>query len=644
MATISYKYGALWPKDWDDDCCRQMQLQTDLWNTLVNIHHETGTIIQALTPSTEELVNATALLEEIKLEIAGLQSRAKTVRIARYLSDKTKAATPSGDERARLGQLREALKEAARRRIELARQARAEAAAEQVVAAYDQQQQRFKDARQAAGRNGLWWGNYNAIMTSFDGARCHIAKAGGELKEKCFRGEGRLTVQIQGGTTAGEMFAPAGSSGRNEARLIDGPPPGWEDRRAGKTLPTPGSKRSQRRQLVTLAMTVYTGRDTDGKATRRLLHVPLVYDRPLPAAARVQQIVLTRRRGSRTPSGDWRYEVTFTLRVPEPATRELERIAAVHIGWRSEEDGIRVATVADRSGCSHLVLPTSIKDRFQAASDMMSAADSDAEAMRARITADWTMAGAPATIQADFESVRRARSGGAIARALRSMAENWRDHTPGYAPTTREALGSWSHGDLTARWMARNIQARTVRHRRDLVRVWVAGLATRYDAVIIQQYDIGRLRRRVVAGSALASSRRNIQCMAPGEVRATVAQTLKSRGVTVIGHSGKTTWLCHQCGTETAPSDPLAHKMRCPGCDNLWDVDDNAALNALAILSATVLEPREPPENILATDDDAEIRSAASPDSGRFGRRKSVAGPTKISGGAIVSPDHPAGF
>ena len=96
--------------------------------------------------------------------------------------------------------------------------------------------------------------------------------------------------------------------------------------------------------------------------------------------------------------------------------------------------------------------------------------------------------------------------------------------------------------------------------------------------------------------------------------------------------------------SKIAPSDPLAHKMRCPGCENLWDVDDTAALNALAILSATVLEPPEPPEDVLAVDGDAENRSAAPRDSGRFGRRKSVAGPTKISGGAIGTPDHPAGF
>ena len=51
MATITYKFGALQPLDWGDDCCVQMKLQTDLWNALVKIHHDTGDAIRSLTPA-----------------------------------------------------------------------------------------------------------------------------------------------------------------------------------------------------------------------------------------------------------------------------------------------------------------------------------------------------------------------------------------------------------------------------------------------------------------------------------------------------------------------------------------------------------------------------------------------------------------
>lgn len=233
MATIAFKYGAFWPKDWADDCLQHMAMQTELWNELVKIHHETGDAIRALTPTTASLEEATHLLDDLKAEAAELEERIKSGKVARHFA-KGKGGddsdTLAGD-RVRLTDVRKALKEAAQRRVQLAKAARSELAADQVAAAYDQQHRRIKEARQAAAAKGLWWGNYNAVLTSFDGAKSKIVKAGGDLKEKYFRGEGRLTVQIQGGATPEELFAPAGSGGRNEARLIDGPPPGWVDRR-----------------------------------------------------------------------------------------------------------------------------------------------------------------------------------------------------------------------------------------------------------------------------------------------------------------------------------------------------------------------------------------------------------------------------
>ncbi|MEI7608549.1 MAG: hypothetical protein WCJ64_14320, partial [Rhodospirillaceae bacterium] len=357
-----------------------------------------------------------------------------------------------------------------------------------------------------------------------------------------------------------------------------------------KTPPTPGSKRSQSRRLVTLAMTVYTARDDDGKPTRRVVHVPLLYARPLPADGRIQQIVLTRRRGDRSPSGDWRYEVVFTLRVPEPAAKATGSAAAIHIGWRTVDQGVRVATVADQHGVSYFVLPGDLAARFELAAETLSRADSEAEAMRADLATRSHLQDAPPTVQADMESVRRARSGAGIARAMRWMARNWKQHAADYCPADLADLATWSHADLETRWMARNIQANAVRHRRALVRTWVAELADRYYRVIVQTYDISRLRRRNVVDEALPSARRNVQRMAPGEIRAAVTMTLKSRGVLVVPHADKATWCCHVCGAEQAPSDPLALRARCPGCGAAWDVDDNAAKNALGVLVAGVAD------------------------------------------------------
>ena len=610
MAMIAYKYGALRPLDWGDDCLVQMKLQTDLWNALVTIYHETGDTIRSLTPTTKELTEAAELLNDIKEEVAELEVAMKADKIARYFEKGSVTAGKAGADKLRLSALRANLKEAAQTRVALAKKARAEFAADQVAATYDRQQVQIKEARQTAAAKGLWWGNYNAIMTSFDGARSRIAKSGGELKKKYFHGEGRLTAQLQGGASAEEMFAPHG--GRNEARLIEGPPPGWTDIHAPgskKTPPTPGAKREQKRRMATLVLTVYTRRGVDSKLMRRVLNIPFIYNRPLPPDARVQQVAMTRRRSDQAPAIGWRYEVVFTLRVPDPVSSRLDRKAAVHVGWRAVDDGVRVATVADTQGVSYFVLPQRLASRFETASTMVSAADKDAETMRATVL-DWLMPLPPATIQADLEAVRQARSGAGVARSLRWMARNWKQLTPEYLANTLAILDDWARNDLRYRWMARNIQAKAVRHRQDLVRVWVAELARQYDEVIIQNYDISRLKRRDLTDASVPSGRRNVQRMAPGELRAALTMSLKSRGVAVRSHDQKASWVCHSCGVEHAPADPLALRVRCPGCGIYWDIDDNAAKNALAALVSAGY-PQSVTEPIAA-------------EGGRFAKRKAL--------------------
>ncbi len=630
MATISYKYGALRPLDWGDDCLTQMKLQTDLWNALVTIHHDTAIAIRSLTPATKDLIEATAFLDDIKKDVAELEEAMKADKVARHFEKRSVITGKAGADKLRLLSLRKNLKEAAQTRVALAKKARAELAADKVKAIYDQQHVLVKEARQTAAAKGLWWGNYNAVMASFDGARSRIAKFGGELKEKYFHGEGRLTAQIQGGATAEEMFSLPGHGGSKAARLLDGPPPGWIDIHAPgskKTSPTPGAKRELKRRMATLVLTVYTELGEDSKPSRRVLHVPFVYNRPFPPYARVQQVVMTRRRSYRAPASGWRYEVVFTLRVPEPVSCGLVRSAAVHVGWRTVDEGVRVATVADTQGVTYFVLPQMLASRFEAASTMLSTADKAAEAMRARVL-DWPMPHPPATVQADLGAVSRARSGAGIARSLRWMARNWKQQAPEFMADIFPILADWAHNDLNYRWMARNIQAKAVRHRQDLVRVWVAGLALQYDNVIIQHYDISRHMRRDLAEASIPSARRNAQMMAPGELRAAVTMTLKSRGVAVRSHVEKVSWICHQCGVEHAPADPLALRVRCPGCGKYWDVDDNAAKNALsALVSAVNLQGETDP---------------TCTEGGRFTKRRAAAVPKQaaaLSATALVIPE-----
>ncbi len=624
MPVLTYKYGALYPTDWDNDCAVQIELQVDFWNKLAKIHRETGDIIRSLTPSTAELEEIIRKIDELKLEQAQIESGLKAEKTQRYRMNRFGVPSDkpnTGIAMVRLKEIRLTIKELAQRRATLSKIVRYELAAEKVILTYRTQQRMIKEARRASAANGLWWGNYNAVMASFDGSRSQIAKTGGVIKEKRYNGEGRLTVQLQGGASPEQLFSSSSSGARNEAYLIDAPPPGWEPRhqKNNQTPPTSGSRRSTRQRIVTLVMTVYTRRDDLNRLTRRVVHVPIVYDRPLPSDCRVQQIVLTRRKGNRRPTGDWRYDVMFILRVPEPECRHTQRAAAIHIGWRKVEDGIRAATVVDNNDVTYFVLPDNLVSRFVDASQWLSRADTEAESFRREILT-WPLSDIPPSLKEDLEFLGRARSVGGIGRAMRWMTRNWSKYFYDYMPDYLNLLNRWMDDDLKCRWRARNIQQNAIRHRRDLVRVWISRLAKRYDVAIVQQYDISHLHRKDISLKSLPSGRRNIQRIAPGEIRANVVSTLRSRGVEVISYEKKVTWICHCCGTEIAPHDPLALRQRCTHCGEHWDIDENAARNALAALKQMATVRDVPSANVDASTPPSP--DGISVEAGRFAFRK----------------------
>ena len=76
--------------------------------------------------------------------------------------------------------------------------------------------------------------------------------------------------------------------------------------------------------------------------------------------------------------------------------------------------------------------------------------------------------------------------------------------------------------------------------------------------------------------------------MAPGEVRAAIALTLKSRGVTVTEPALVPAGECPACGGAIAAPGPLVETVRCPACGGSWDTDDQAARSALAVLREAV--------------------------------------------------------
>lgn len=333
---LNFKYGLFPPTDWDDICEREIRLQDDLWNRLVGIELN-------YRDEVETTIRQYALYRELDDQIAVLDARFEALlseRRARRKAARAKIATPDLD-----AQIEEIVK---RRRAMWADIKKARAAAfktyrDELKPLADK---RYDDITLARQESGLWWGNYNAVIASFDATLRRI-KPWQTPRALGVEGRlaGRLSVQIQQGCPAPAFLAGA----RSEARL-DMDEAQWIKR----------GKKNWRPRRAVLTATVRR----DGRLNRKTATWPVLMHRPLPDGAVVKSLTITRRRP--VPSARaWKWEVTLSVDIPDPSgSGPVRQVAGVDLGWRKVEAGLRVATIATSpGGVEHVLLPADMLDR-----------------------------------------------------------------------------------------------------------------------------------------------------------------------------------------------------------------------------------------------------------------------------------------
>jgi len=174
------------PLDWDDDCERELRLQNDLWNKLVEIERAHRQAFIAELAVNEALDELDALKKE---------------RTGRRNANRKKGDTEDLDVAIR------AARDHVKRCSQSAKQARRAARDKLKPKIEALNAARFATVKAARNASGLWWGNYNAVCASNEHARNAALKRSGELHFRPYHGEGRITNQIQGGITVAELYA-----------------------------------------------------------------------------------------------------------------------------------------------------------------------------------------------------------------------------------------------------------------------------------------------------------------------------------------------------------------------------------------------------------------------------------------------------
>jgi Putative transposase DNA-binding domain len=547
MTTIAYKYGLLEPLDWDQDCHEQLFRMNKLWNTLVEVEHQHRARYRALVGEEVAVATLQSQLDALREE----QTALRTERKARRQKARARVATIEQDARLRvLATQIQGLAEQCRVARTLAKESLKEP-----IRALDAQ--RFEAVKVARQNSGLWWGNYNAVVHSYEVGRSRAMKDGAELRFRRFNGEGRFTVQIIQGASVEEV-----TSGTKQVRLDLTPRP----------IPGRGGKPRPR-----LGLTLYTRQTQSGRESR-LLTFPVILDRPLPETARIQQVVVTRRR----VATQWRYAVIFTCRLPDPPTiiNVNARACGINLGFRQSPDGLLVGTLWDGLVLRRKCVPILWLHAMNEVEGIQQRRDLALAALHEELRAQWPLR-PPEEPQSIAERLGNlVRAPRFSAATLAALVLQWREHP--WWPQMLARLEAWRRVDKRDLETQENKREHLMCSRQEQYRLFAREIALSYGHIRIGAINLRRMAQLEFPDGTETDlhqqARRNRTRAALSLLQSEIARQAEKTGSTIEYVEGPVTSTCHRCAGRCAVGADVMHV--CEHCSAVWDQDQNAAINA----------------------------------------------------------------
>jgi hypothetical protein len=449
-----------------------------------------------------------------------------------------------------------------------------------MIAARDAIGERAKELQRSARANcGVYWGSYllveGAVSDSFSDTSLY--NKDGHANDPAWArwtGEGSVGVQIQTATadkaTKSLTVERAASGNDSRLRIVLPDERAWD--RSGRTHRECENMARQAQLSIRIGS---NGRDPVWGSWRMDMH------RPLPVGSTIQLATVHRKRVG--PYDRW--HVTFTLDVPAStrASTAGTGTIAVDVGWRVMGDELRVAGWQDDTG-DRGELRLSAKDLavLRAPEAMRSARDLRFDAARLALSVwlrdhreilpDWLR-----VISANVHAWK------AEARMV-ALRNRWMDARFADDEAAYDALTNWA---FRARhdWAVESCaRGQALRRRREKYRVWAAQLATKYDTIVIENFD----KRRVAATSRDATTenetaRANRVLASTSELVSCMETAARSRRAALFAvPCADTTRTCPTCGLVESRDAAAAVRLECE-CGARWDQDvDGAPLVLLA--------------------------------------------------------------
>lgn len=560
MTVKVYRYGLLPPIENADEVRQQMRLAHNYRNTLVEVERARRAALRAANATRGDIPTLEAAA---KAATASVDAALKSVKTFKS-SERTRHVPP--ELRAQLDAARVAKRDAVAA-LRAAQRALKDDA--QATSQRDLVNERAAFLRRSARAHcGVYWGTYLGVEAADQQMqKMPLYDRGAEPNDPRFvrwTGEGSVGVQIQGGIAADAVMRGSDTRLRIEPAATPA---------SSKRSPT--SRRSATREYRVLALRIGS-RDRDPVWGRW----PMVMHRPLPDGALIKWAhVHLRKRG---PRDEW--SVTLTVELPDSHGRPSPGTGAVaiDIGWRLQDDGVRVATWCGSDGDRGRLVLTTHLSRMAKADELRSTRDENLVAILAKLVPTVLSLAELPTTPDWFRSAVRTIAQWRSQSRLAALAKRWRAARFEGDADAYNAIEAWRYRDFHL-WEWESAQrTKTLRHRREVYRVFAAGLAKRYDTLVLEDFDLRNIARRPEADRSEDdndTSRSNRHAVAASALRNVLIQAFAGRVQKLDPKN--TTRACHACGSieKWDQAEEVIHT--CSKCGVAWDQDDNAAINLL---------------------------------------------------------------
>ena len=428
------------------------------------------------------------------------------------------------------------------------------------------QQQHKSDVAQAKSDSGLYWGTEAIVKQA-----CNSFSSGAPPRFNRYEGKGQLAVQLQNGLDCREAL-------ETDTRLQIIVPDELQERllMRGKA---PRSMRSAE-CLIRIG--------SEGRAPI-FARVPIKFHRPLPTG-RIKWAYLERRKLANKS----KWSVRLTIDVPErKPTTELGTVA-IHVGWRSEAQGLRVATWKGSDGrYGYLRLSNEHCADYRRLDAVKSKRDIAFNEIRA-IFAEWLKVNEhPEWIAEATKYIGKWKNPAKLA----SIVLRWREDRF-VGDSIFEELDCWRKQDKH-RWQhERRLSKRVIRRRTTDYRKFCVQLEHEYHVAVVAQIDAKELTEHSQPEELKRDPNvRNAKIAAVSDLLRMIREKFQLRCIDT--EAAGISQECSTCGEKNAVTK---RKVQCCGCNRTYDTDENGVENTLArgyvaIENGALLELRKAKED-----------------------------------------------